>query len=76
MTDEIFPHQTPSSAYKKQSDALACPVCGVEVEYLLGEDTDDGGKKGCEKCWKAPKTPVRHAPVEEPQGKDASVKVT
>jgi len=29
-----------------------CPVCHGMFDYLVGEDTPDGGRIGCEKCWK------------------------
>lgn len=38
--------------YKKDSELLTCPVCSIQTEFLYGEDTKDGGRKGCENCWK------------------------
>lgn len=36
---------------------MQCPVCSGMFDYLLGEDTSDGGKLGCEVCWKPSETP-------------------
>lgn len=52
----------------KESSDMECPVCHEVVPYLVGEDTKDGGKKGCEKCWKPPATPVQLTPPPEPSG--------
>jgi len=38
--------------YKKESEKMICPVCGSEVDYLVGENTQDGGRKGCEGCYR------------------------
>jgi len=43
--------------YKKESAKIECPVCHQEVDFLLGDDTPDGGKRGCEACWKPSTTP-------------------
>jgi hypothetical protein len=52
------PHNPP---VKKPSGSLmTCPVCGKEVDYLVGDDTEDGGKQGCESCWVPPKKGVKH----------------
>jgi len=40
--------------YKKESSKIECPVCHQGVDFLLGDDTPDGGKRGCEACWKPP----------------------
>ena len=58
-----------STTYKKTSGKMTCPVCGVEVEMLVGEDTKDGGRKGCDKCWRPPqKMPVTPVKVDEHSG--------
>lgn len=31
---------------------MQCAVCGGMFDYLVGDDTPDGGVRGCEKCWK------------------------
>lgn len=31
---------------------MQCPVCRGWFDYLVGDDTNDGGKRGCEGCWK------------------------
>ena len=41
-----------------EGSKMTCPVCGGQFDYLLGEDTPDGGKMGCEKDWKKG-TPIR-----------------
>ena len=33
---------------------MQCPVCKRFFDYLVGEDIN-GGKMGCESCWKPPK---------------------
>lgn len=38
--------------YTKTKSGTECPVCHELVDYLLGEDTRDGGVQGCERCWK------------------------
>ena len=40
-----------------QSSKMLCGVCGNEVDYLVGENTQDGGVQGCEGCWKPGKNP-------------------
>lgn len=40
--------------YTKTKSGTECPVCHGVVDYLLGEDTRDGGVQGCEGCWKPP----------------------
>jgi len=31
---------------------MECPICHGMFDYLVGEDTPDGGKMGCEACYK------------------------
>ena len=31
---------------------MQCPVCKRWFDYLVGENTPDGGRMGCEACWK------------------------
>ena len=58
-----------SALYSKTSEKMLCPVCGVEVDMLIGEDTQDGGKRGCEKCWRpAPHLPTTPVKVDEHSG--------
>lgn len=42
---------------------MKCPVCGKWFDYLVGDDTPDGGRRGCEGCWRAPKRPIRKEDV-------------
>jgi hypothetical protein len=53
----------------KQSSVLSCPICGKEVNYLLGEDAL-GGRIGCENCWKPPthREEVEHGNPQEATG--------
>lgn len=44
------PHNPPVSPRK--GTQMECPRCHSMVDYLVGEDTKDGGKQGCESCWK------------------------
>lgn len=44
--------------YQKEKATIECPVCRRQVEFLLGDDVD-GGRRGCEACWKPPVTPQR-----------------
>lgn len=39
----------------RQGAKMECPQCHDQVDYLLGENTPDGGKQGCEKDYKAGK---------------------
>lgn len=41
------------SVFNVERDPLLCPVCGIEVEYLVGDDIGDG-RRGCEACWRPP----------------------
>ena len=44
---------------KQQTESLSCAICGKAVDYLVGENTADGGRMGCEECWKpAPPRPL------------------
>lgn len=36
---------------------LECPICHAQVPYLVGDDTPDGGKRGCESDWVRPTKP-------------------
>lgn len=31
---------------------MQCPVCNQMFDYLVGDDTPDGGRRGCEGCYK------------------------
>lgn len=43
----------PVTPFKKQEGSkMQCPICTQEVDYLVGENTPDGGRQGCESCWK------------------------
>jgi hypothetical protein len=45
---------------------VECPICGTWVPYLVGEDTQDGGKKGCEADWvPRPKKENEETPTNE-----------
>ena len=37
---------------KEGASSLSCPVCGKECDYLVGENSPDGGRQGCEGCWR------------------------
>ncbi len=37
---------------------MECPVCHGLFPYLVGEDTD-GGRMGCEDCWRPPRQQTR-----------------
>ncbi|MBI5357030.1 hypothetical protein HZB78_05500 [Candidatus Collierbacteria bacterium] len=41
------------SVFNVEREPLLCPVCGIEVEYLVGDDLT-GGRRGCESCWRPP----------------------
>lgn len=36
----------------KTSNKMICQGCHKEFDFLYGEDTQDGGKQGCEDCFK------------------------
>lgn len=38
---------------------MQCPVCGGYFDYLVGDD-ENGGRRGCEKCYIPPSTPIKH----------------
>lgn len=40
---------------KPEGSKMTCKICGHDVDYLVGEDTNDGGRQGCEACWKPSK---------------------
>ena len=44
------PNQKPVE--RGEGSKIECPVCKGIFDYLLGDDTPDGGVRGCEKCWK------------------------
>lgn len=44
---------------------MECPVCHGKFDYLVGDDTNDGGVRGCEKCWKPPKEGGKHVRQQE-----------
>lgn len=41
------------SVFNVERESLLCPICGVEVDYLVGDDLADG-RRGCESCWRSP----------------------
>ncbi len=41
---------------KMEGSKMECPVCHGMFDYLVGEDTPDGGRQGCEGCWKPSNT--------------------
>ncbi len=47
------PHNPPVKQPK--GSQMQCPVCKGMFDFLLGEDTPDGGVMGCEKDWKPAK---------------------
>lgn len=36
----------------REGSKMECPVCHGMFDYLLGVDTPDGGRMGCEMDWK------------------------
>jgi len=53
------PNNRPSNGQRLPPE-MECPVCHSMVDYLVGENTPDGGRQGCEKCWKPGKGGARH----------------
>lgn len=43
------------SVFNVEREPFLCPVCGIEVDYLVGDDLGDG-RRGCEACWRPPTT--------------------
>lgn len=41
------------SVFNVEREPLLCPICGIEAEYLVGDDIGDG-RRGCEACWRSP----------------------
>lgn len=41
------------SVFNVEREPLLCPICGIEVDYLVGDDLADG-RRGCESCWRPP----------------------
>lgn len=35
-----------------EGSKMTCPVCNQDFDYLLGQDTPDGGRMGCEQDWR------------------------
>lgn len=48
----FFGKERQSSPYKAEGSKMQCPVCTQEVDYLVGDNTPDGGRQGCESCWR------------------------
>lgn len=45
-------HATQPPPFKKMEDSkMECPICHKQVDYLVGVDTQDGGRQGCEECY-------------------------
>lgn len=45
--------QIPSNeSHKSEGSKMQCPVCTQMVDYLVGDNTPDGGRQGCESCWR------------------------
>lgn len=61
FTGKEDPHNPPVSPTVGEGSKIECPICHGQFDYLVGDDTPDGGKRGCETCWKAP--PPRNKPV-------------
>lgn len=38
----------------QEGSKMECPVCHGMFDYLVGEDDNNGGRMGCEGCWKPP----------------------
>lgn len=56
-----FSYENPScpECHQEFGDGkMECPVCKKWFDYLIGENTFDGGIMGCEGCWKPPKSPI------------------
>jgi len=48
-------HEDPANPPVKapsESSKMECPVCRGRFDYLIGEDTPDGGRMGCETCYR------------------------
>ena len=43
----------------REGSKLECPICHNMFDYLVGEDTRDGGRLGCEADWKPAAQPER-----------------
>ena len=48
-------NEPPITNVKGESTKIPCPICKIPVDYLVGENTEDGGIQGCEGCWKPSK---------------------
>ncbi len=72
MSDEKKDYRISNAGmvYQKATGGkMTCPACGVAVDFLVGETTQDGGKQGCERCWRPPMSkPVTPARIEESSG--------
>lgn len=55
------PHNPPVSSPSRGS-RMVCPVCQGEFDYLLGENTSDGGVQGCEKDYRPSRKGVTYEP--------------
>lgn len=42
--------------FQVERTTIECPICHRQVEFLLGDDIN-GGRRGCEACWKPPAAP-------------------
>ena len=58
FTGKEDPHNPPT--VPSEGSKMECPVCHGMFDYLVGEDTPDGGRVGCEKCWKPGSGKVEH----------------
>ena len=63
LTPTECPHGTESCSH------MQCSFCHNYVDYLVGEDTPDGGRRGCESCYRPPKTPLKRE-ADIPSDKD------
>lgn len=53
---------------QKKGAQIQCPVCNGMFDYLVGEDTPDEGRRGCESCWRPPKN--NHGQGQDAPGAD------
>lgn len=55
----IVPLTPPECAHGTQvCSHMQCSFCHEYVDYLVGEDTPDGGRRGCEGCYRPSQIPI------------------
>jgi len=57
---------------RQEGSKITCPVCGKDVDYLVGEtDTTTGEVQGCEACHKPARLPKKGGEGQNAGPKDA-----